>query len=307
MRICAAHKERGRHMEQVITAELMKKLLKMQRDEITGSVLYGRIAARQKDENNKRAFTEISRAERGHYETWRSYTKQDIAPDRMRIALFSLLSRVLGVTFTIKFFEKGEDLGLRDLREIERELPEVRQVMADEETHETKLMSMIDEERLHYVGSIVLGLNDALVELTGTIAGLTFALANNRLIALSGIITGVAATLSMAASNYLAQRADGNKEALKSSVYTGVAYLLTVIAIVLPYLLLPNQLYVLAFAIMIAVVVLIILSFNYYISVAQGLPFWKRFGEMILISLGVAALSFGIGLAAKSILGINVG
>ena len=227
-------------MKREISPALMEKLLKMQRDEITGSILYGKIAARQKDENNKRVFAEISRAERGHYETWRAYTNQEVAPSRMRIALFSVLSRVLGITFTIKLFEQGEDLGLRDLKEIEQEIPEARQVIADEETHETKLMAMIDEERLHYVGSIVLGLNDALVELTGTIAGLTFALANNRLIALSGIITGVAATLSMAASNYLAQRADGNSEALKSSAYTGAAYLLTVIAIVLPYLLLPN-------------------------------------------------------------------
>ena len=294
-------------MERELTLELKQKLLKMQRDEITGSILYGKIAARQKDANNKRVFSEISRAERGHYETWRGYTKQEVAPNRRKIALFSVLSRVLGITFTIKFFEKGEDLGIRDLREIELELPEARQVIADEEAHETKLMSMIDEERLHYVGSIVLGLNDALVELTGTIAGLTFALANNRLVALSGIITGVAATLSMAASNYLAQRADGKSDAAKSSVYTGIAYLLTVVAIVLPYLLLPNQMYLLAFIIMIAVVVLIILSFNYYISVAQDLPFWKRFGEMMLISLGVAALSFAIGLAAKAILGVNVG
>ena len=120
-------------------------------------------------------------------------------------------------------------------------------------------------------------------------------------------ITGVAATLSMAASNYLAKRVEGSGEALKSSLYTGMAYLLTVVAIVLPYLLLPNELYVLAFAIMIAVVVLIILAFNYYISVAQDLPFFKRFSEMVFISLGVAALSFLIGLAAKQLLGINVG
>lgn len=294
-------------MKPTLSPELTKKLLKMQRDELTGSILYGKIAARQKDENNRSVFEEISRAERGHYETWRAYTGRDVTPDRKKIALFTAFSRILGITFTIKFFEKGEDMGLIDLREIERELPEVRQVIADEEAHEEKLMAMIDEERLHYVGSIVLGLNDALVELTGTIAGLTFALANNRLVALSGIITGVAATLSMAASNYLAQRAEGNSDALKSSVYTGIAYLLTVIAIVLPYLLLPNQMYLLAFIIMIAVVVLIILSFNYYISVAQDLPFWKRFGEMVVISLGVAALSFAIGLAAKAILGVNAG
>ena len=40
---------------------------------------------------------------------------------------------------------------------------------------------------------------------------------------------------------------------------------------------------------------------------AQDLPFWKRFGEMMLISLGVAALSFVIGLVAKQLLGVNVG
>lgn len=294
-------------MEKTITPELIGRLLRMQRDEMTGSILYAAIAKRLKDGNNKQAFAEISRAERGHYETWRAYTGRDVAPDRTKIVLFSLLSRLLGITFTIKFFEKGEDVGLADLRAIEQELPEARRMIADEEAHEVKLMEMIDEERLHYVGSIVLGLNDALVELTGTIAGLTFALANNRLVALSGIITGVSATLSMAASNYLAKRAEGSGEALKSSLYTGVAYLLTVVAIVLPYLLLPNELYVLAFGIMIVAVVLIILAFNYYLSVAQDLSFWRRFGEMVAISLGVAALSFVIGLAAKQLLGINVG
>ena len=294
-------------MEQTIRSELKQRLLRMQRDEMTGSILYEKIAMRQKNEQNRQAFLEISRAERGHYETWKTYTGEDIPPRRFKIALFSLFSRVLGITFTIKLFEKGEDFGIRDLRNLEHELPEAKRIINEEEAHELRLMEMIDEERLHYVGSIVLGLNDALVELTGTIAGLTFALANNRLVALSGIITGVSATLSMAASNYLAQRAEGNSEALKSSAYTGVAYLITVVLIVLPYLLLPNDWYVAAFAIMIAGVVLIILSFNYYISVAQDLPFWKRFGEMVLISLGVAALSFVIGLAAKQLLGINVG
>lgn len=297
----------GWNMERQTAPELEKMLIKMQRDELTGSILYGKIAARQKDANNKKVFEEISRAERSHYETWKSYTGRDVAPNRRRIAMFLMLSRLLGITFTIKFFEKSEDTGITDLRYVEQQIPEAKGIIADEEAHENTLMGMIDEERLHYVGSVVLGLNDALVELTGTIAGLTFALANNRLIALSGIITGVAATLSMAASNYLAQRADGNSKALKSSAYTGIAYLLTVVVIVLPYLLLPNGWYVAAFVIMIAAVVLIILSFNYYVSVAQGLPFWRRFGEMVLISLGVAALSFGIGLAAKHLLGVNVG
>ncbi|MDR1272695.1 MAG: VIT1/CCC1 transporter family protein [Clostridiales Family XIII bacterium] len=249
---------------------------------------------------------EIAKTERRHYEIWRRYTGRDLQPSRLKIAFFRVLSRVLGDTFTIKFFERSEDRGIKDLKSVEDDLPEARAIIKEEEGHEAQLIEMIDEERLHYVGSMVLGLNDALVELTGAVAGLTFALANTRLVALSAIITGVSATLSMAASNYLAERADGNAKALKSSMYTGVAYLITVVLMVTPYLLLPNSLYIAAFGVMLTVVILVILVFNYYISVAQGLPFLRRFGEMATISLGVAAISFVIGLLAKSLLGISV-
>ena len=177
----------------------------------------------------------------------------------------------------------------------------------EEHAHEKELSNMLDEERLQYVGAMVLGLNDALVELTGTIAGMTFAMMNTRLVALSGIITGVSATLSMAASNYLAERSDGNPNALKSSLYTGVAYLITVAILVLPYLLFPVSLYVPALITMLAAVILIILFFNYYISVAKGQPFLRRFGEMALISLSVAAISFVIGILVKQFLGIDIG
>ena len=53
-------------------------------------------------------------------------------------------------------------------------------MLGDERRHEEELYGMLDEERLHYVGAMVLGLNDALVELTGAIAGVTFALAQHQ-------------------------------------------------------------------------------------------------------------------------------
>ena len=56
-----------------------------------------------------------------------------------------------------------------------------QKIAEDEERHEQKLLAILDEERLQYVGSMVLGLNDALVELTGTLAGLTLALQNTKL------------------------------------------------------------------------------------------------------------------------------
>lgn len=62
--------------------------------------------------------------------------------------------------------------------------------------------------RLSYMSSVVLGLNDALVEFTGALAGFTLALNEPRLVALTGSITGVAAALSMAASEYLSTKSD---------------------------------------------------------------------------------------------------
>jgi VIT1/CCC1 family predicted Fe2+/Mn2+ transporter len=293
-------------MKKELSPALRRRILKMQKAELDGSILYEYIARRQKLDGNAEALMEMSRSERSHYEMWKSYTGQELRPNYLKVALFKVVSRIFGDTFTIKFFERSEELGINDLKEVKEVIPEAGAVMAEEEEHERRLMAMVDEECLHYVGAMVLGLNDALVELTGAIAGLTFALANTKLVALSAIITGASATLSMAASNYLAERADGNSKALKSSAYTGIAYLVTVVLMVAPYLLLPDSLYMVAFAVMLSVVILIILLFNYYISVAQDKPFLRRFGEMAAISLGVAAISFVIGLAAKALLGVDL-
>ena len=155
---------------------------------------------------------------------------------------------------------------------------------------------MLDEERLQYVGSMVLGMNDVLVELTGSLAGFTFAMQNTRLIALSGLIIGISATFSMASSEFLAARSEGRTDALKSCSYTGIAYLLTVVALIAPYLLFPAALFIPALICMLIVVVLIIAGFTYYTSVAQDQPFTSRFGEMALISIGVAVISFVVGI-----------
>ena len=278
----------------------------LQQQEIDGSVLYHKIAMFTKNETERKTLLAISSDEHRHAKTFEKYTGIELKPRRIRIFLFNLAAHLFGYTFIIKLLERSEDKAIKAYEKDINKIPELKEILREEEEHEEILLNMLNEERLKYVGDIVLGMNDALVELTGTLAGLTFALANTRLVALSGIITGVSATLSMAASNYLAERANGSRDALKSSLYTGMAYLITVILMVLPYLLLPNSLYAAAFAIMLAVVVLIILLFNFYISVAKSTPFLRRFGEMAVISLGVAAISFVIGLIAKSLLGVDI-
>ncbi len=202
--------------------------------------------------------------------------------------------------------ENNEATAQENYAKLVDEVPEAEAIISQEDEHEQVLITMLDEERLQYVGSMVLGLNDALVELTGTLAGLTFALQNTRIIALSGLITGISATLSMASSEFLSAKSEGQKDAVKSSLYTGIAYLVTVALLILPYLLFPAQQYVPALVAMLLTVVVIIAAFNYYIAVAKDLSFKRRFLEMATISLSVAVLSFVVGLLVKGVLGVDI-
>ena len=291
--------------EKTISSELMKLVKKAQIDEEQGAILYSYMAKREKNKENKKLLEKMSEDEKAHAEVWKNITKKNLKPNKFSIMWFKILTVVMGFTFVVKTMQKKENLAQSGYEKMQNELPEAAKMLEDERRHEKELYNMLDEERLHYIGAMVLGLNDALVELTGAIAGVTFALANSRLVALTGIITGVSATFSMAASNYLAERADNNPKALKSSIYTGVAYLITVILLVLPYLLVPTNMYALAFAIMLVTVILIIMFFNFYISVAKEEPFFKNFVTMAIISLSVAGISYIIGVLAKELLGID--
>jgi VIT1/CCC1 family predicted Fe2+/Mn2+ transporter len=293
-------------METPLTEGTRRLLLSYQQAEVTDHIIYSRMARGEKDPQNRAVLERIAAEEVDHAAIWQKYTGRSVQPNRLHIIWYSLLGWLMGYTFVIRLMEKGEYTTGKNYSRLLEEIPEAAGIIEDEQRHEEQLAEMLDEERLQYVGAMVLGLNDALVELTGVLAGLTFALANTQLVALSGIITGASATLSMASSNYLAERAEGNPQAFKSSLYTGGAYLVTVVLMVLPYLLFPKEAYVAALVTMLLVVILIIYFFNYYISVAQDLPFAKRFGEMAGISLGVALISFGIGLAVKALLGIDI-
>ena len=202
--------------------------------------------------------------------------------------------------------ERGEGNAQEEYALLAEEVEESAAIRQQEEEHEHALLEMLDEESLQYVGSMVLGLNDALVELTGSLAGFAFALQNTRLIALSGLIVGISATFSMASSEFLAARSEGRTDAFKSCTYTGVAYLITVVLLILPYLLFSTTQYIPALLCMLLIVVGIIAGFTYYTSVAQDEPFKSRFSEMAIISISVAVLSFVVGILAKKFLGVDL-
>ena len=279
---------------------------KMQKNEITESAIYERIARFAKGAENKRTLLRLAEEERAHARIWQEYTGVEMKPCRRRVLKYTLLARLLGFTFALKLMERGEEMAQDKYAALAEEVPKSAEIRAQEEEHEAALLAMLDEERLHYVGSMVLGLNDALVELAGSLAGFTFALQNTRLVALSGLIVGISATFSMASSEFLSAKSEGRSDALKSCSYTGIAYLVTVALLVLPYLVFQPTQYIPALVCMLAIIVVIIAAFTYYTSVAKDQPFRSRFLEMAFISIGVAVISFGVGLLAKHLLGIDV-
>ena len=293
-----------------MTNQLSPKALaiirKMQQSELTESVIYESIAKFAKGEENQQTLLRLAREEKAHYEIWKRYTGEEMKPEKGKVRRYVWLARIFGFTFAVKLMEKGEGNAQAEYELLAGEVEESVTIRQQEEEHEAALLAMLDEESLQYVGSMVLGLNDALVELTGSLAGFALAMQNNRLIALSGLIVGISATFSMASSEFLAARSEGRSDALKSCSYTGTAYLITVVLLILPYLLLGTTQYILALALMLIIVVLIIAGFTYYTSVALDQPFKSRFTEMAAISIGVAVLSFFVGILAKRFLGVDL-
>ena len=280
--------------------------IEQQRNEITEYVIYQKLAELSKDSKNREILLNISKDEKRHYDFWKTVTGMDVEPDNRTVKKYLMLAKFFGLSFSLRLMERGEEGASQFYDSIAADIPDVIAIKEDEELHEQQLIGILNDDRLNYAGAIVLGLNDALVEFTGTLAGLTFAFGNNKIIGVTGLVMGVAASLSMAASGYLASQEDERDELnpIKSAAFTGIAYIVTVAFLVFPYLIQDNPYYALGG--MLIVTILIIAAYTYYISVAKNVKFSRRFSSMVAISLGVAVLSFGIGMLVKQVFNVDM-
>jgi VIT1/CCC1 family predicted Fe2+/Mn2+ transporter len=288
----------------------LKRLLRIQRMEATEAAVYRKLASRQKDKTNRDILERIAKDEKRHESIIAERTGRDVRPFALIVFWQIMLARFFGVTFTVKMMENGEKRMASEYRELGLD-----EIAEEEEAHEAELIELLEEEGLKYLGSIILGLSDALVELTGALAGLTFAFQSLNLVALAGLVTGIAASFSMAASEYLAtkEEADG-RSPIKAAGFTGIAYISTVFLLVMPYLMLqdtdpfrygfaPHEQ---ALGLTLAIGLAIVAAFNGYVAVARDQSFGRRFAEMAGILVVVSAISFAIGIALRGWLGVEV-
>ncbi|MAK88937.1 MAG: rubrerythrin family protein [Euryarchaeota archaeon] len=287
----------------------LKRLLSLQKMEATEAEVYRRLAKIQRDPVNKAILEGIALEEERHESVISKITKQKVRANRFQVIKHLILARVFGFTFSIMLMEKTE----RDISSEYRSLGLV-EIAEEEEGHENEMISMLDEERLQYSGSIVLGMSDALIELTGALAGLTFALKDMDLVALAGLVTGIAAAFSMGASEYLSSRAEKRGgSAIKAAFFTWISYLITVILLVSPYLVLDPtkeglaglEMYETSLICTFAIGLFIVGVFNFYTSVVERASFKSRFIEMAGILGVVSLISYGIGVALGIALGVD--
>ena len=280
-------------------------ILQFQKKELTRHFLYTELAKQAKTTERREALMRIAGDELKHHDYWAKISSKKISVDKIAASRVLIIAKIVGLSFAIKSMENEERRSQYLYKEFLNEDPEIEKILKSEQAHERKLIHLLKETKIHFIGAIVLSLNDALVELTGALAGFTLAFQETKLIALAGLVTGFSATFSLAASEYLSQKAEQrSRTALRSGVYTGITYIITALILTLPFFIFNNPYVALVSTIVLAI--LIIFLFNYYISVVREVPFKKKFWEMVILSLSIACVSFLVGYVIRRALGVSI-
>lgn len=282
-------------------------------DELFDSILYREMARREKDQRNRAALEELSAEEMQHYLFWsRLSGPVELAlRDRLRLRLAILSWRLLGKVFTIKFLERHEKSVVGEYRALLASgalAPDASEKLADiikdEEEHEARWAGQIEEARVKYMGSLALGLSDAIIELSGVHAGFLSYTASSVTTGIAGLIVGVSASMSMAAAAYLQAKQEPGKAPGVSAATTGLMYIFTVLVLTAPFLAGLPMLVALAASLLSALLVLAL--FTFYSSVIRETGFIRDYVENVLVIFLVVTASYLFGSAVKNVLGLVI-
>ena len=130
---------------QKLPKKIIKFLLKAQRNEITEEMIYNKLSRFTKDQKNKKILKSIAKEEKKHYDIWQSYTNVSLRPNKRRVLLFVIISRIFGLGFGIKLMERGEAYAQTAYEKFIKYIPEAANIQLEEEKHEKKLIAMIND------------------------------------------------------------------------------------------------------------------------------------------------------------------
>jgi VIT1/CCC1 family predicted Fe2+/Mn2+ transporter len=299
-------------LQEVLSPDLVKLAAKSARDEYTDGAVYRMLSRHEKNQSFKKALEDLARGEQSHYEFWKNYTPTDttVKVRKLKVYFTLLLRLTLGLTFTMKFLERHEDALHERYRQMVENIPPADkarfEAMLEEEEHqESYLMGEIHEGRVKYMSFIVLGLADAVVEISGIHAGSLGIYAKTELAGLAGVVAGMAASIAMASAAYAQAKQGFEGSAKWSAIYTGVSYMFTAIFLALPYFLTSSM--VTALGVSLVVGVALVAAMTYYDTIISARKFKRQFAEIAGIILAASFALYIAGTLIRQLLGIVIG
>src|SRR5436190_14658792 len=266
-------------LQETLSPDLVRLATKSARDEYTDGAVYRTVSRHEKNQSFKKALQDLARGEESHYEFWKAYTPDSpVKVNRLKVYFTLLLRLTLGLTFTMKFLERHEDALHERYRQMVKNIPPADKarfeaMMEEEEHQESYLMGEIHEGRVKYMSFIVLGLADAVVEISGIHAGSLGIFGRTELAGLAGIIAGLAASIAMASAAYAQAKQGFQGSAKWSAIYTGVSYMITAVFLALPYFLTPKMAVALGASLVIGVILVAAMTFYHtVVSVGHFMP-----------------------------------
>jgi VIT1/CCC1 family predicted Fe2+/Mn2+ transporter len=286
-------------LQETVSPDLARLAAESAQDEYADGAVYKALSRRERNPEFKKALENIASGEQSHYEFWKTYAPDaKVSAKRLRLYVILLLRFTLGLTFTLKFMERHEG----KLHERYRKIAEM---MDSEEGQEDLLIGKIHEDRVKYMSFIVLGLADAVVEISGIHAGSLGIYGKTELAGLAGIIAGMAASIAMGTAAYAQAKQGFQGSAKWSAIYTGVSYMITAVLLAMPYFLTGNMAGALGISLVVGVV--LVATMTFYDSVISLRSFKRQFGEISGIILAASLALFIIGTVVGQYLGIRIG
>ena len=282
-------------------------------DEYTDYLVYKRLSesSRTKSPRLKDALSRLAETERGHYEFWKKYVSDlKIHASNRTIYLTLLFRFIFGMTFAVKYLENHESVVIQRYKSISQLIPEpdkqrFNEIVKDEQEHEKMFMNEMQSSYVKYISFVVLGLADAIVEISGIHAGSLGIYSSTELTGLAGIVAGASASIAMASAAYAqAKQGEFKGSPSISAVATGISYFVNAVILATPYFLTKTMSAAIGTSIVFAIIIIAFTS--YYNSVVSEGNFKRDFAELAGIMLGASGALFVFGLLIRSVLGISI-
>ena len=288
---------------------LQANILRYCEDEFTDHLVYHRLAEREKDQAKKNILEQLSKQEEDHYRFWNSLIQSHSPKIKHGFIGFVIVLRyVFGLTFVIKFLERHEEHVIDEYKSVLSEFKGkdqeyLEKMIGEEEKHEKYFISQINEGVVKYLGFIVLGLADAIIEISGVHAGFLGITSSTTMAGVAGLVVGFAAAISMGAAAYLQAKQDPTRNPVTSAIITGISYILAVTLLALPYFLTGYMVF--AFTISLLAALLLTAYFTFYSAILFDRSFSREFLESAGLTLATAAATFFFGELIGRLFGIH--